>query len=226
MQRFHWFTLAAGITVPLFCGGCASVTVEDGQAHPTPQHVDRRSGGMARPAQFVVTPFSVRPGGAKENPARKHPGQLANESQQLLTGFLVEELKKLGLPASAGVPIASGRGSGSVWIVSGEITRVAEGNRLLRMGIGLGAGGTKMETQVSVQSGGANILNFRTTGGSNAMPGAATTPIPFSSLPAWRHRRCRAHGPDDRCPHRRRPRAARMVHRPAAGAENGARALS
>ena len=36
----------------------------------------------------------------------------------------------------------------SGWLVSGEFIRVNTGSLLLRAGVGLGAGGTKMETQV------------------------------------------------------------------------------
>jgi hypothetical protein len=70
-------------------------------------------------------------------------------------------------------------------VIDGRFTRINEGSRILRMGIGLGIGGTKMETQVQVRQGGAAqpLLRFATTGGSNANPGAATNPIPFSSAP-------------------------------------------
>ena len=57
------------------------------------------------------------------------------------------------------------------------------GNRLLRMAIGLGSGGTKFETKVDVRGAKGSLLHFSTTGGSNAMPGGATNPIPFSSVP-------------------------------------------
>jgi hypothetical protein len=154
-------------------GGCASVTVKDVQRNGEKERVPR-------PAVFVVENFGVDSGRVKENPMRKHPGKLAEESQTLLHGFLVEELKKTGVPVVTG----GTRGAGNnAWVVSGTITRVAEGNRLLRMGIGLGAGGTKMETQVAVRAGKVPVLNFNTTGGSGATPGGATMPIPFSGVP-------------------------------------------
>jgi hypothetical protein len=63
--------------------------------------------------------------------------------------------------------------------VTGEFVRVYTGSRILRAGVGLGAGGTKMETRVSVfdlASAGRPFLTFETTGGSNAMPGLLTNP--------------------------------------------------
>ena len=153
-------------------GGCASVSVRD-------VNQERADGG--RPVQIYVAPFDVNQRGVKENRARKNPGQLGAEAQQLLANYLVGELRKMGVSASlantgANVP----RGS---WLVSGTITRLAEGNRLLRMGIGLGAGGTKMETDVQVRTPGRTLLSFQTTGGSNATPGGATNPVPFSGVP-------------------------------------------
>ncbi len=166
--------LAFSLCATLFMGGCASVTVKQMNRD---QAIDPRQ----RPTQLVITPFQVDGSRVKEHPARKEPGRLASETQLLIGMFLKEELPKLEVPVSA-----SARGGGNTWIISGKVTRVEEGSRFLRMGIGLGAGGTKLETDVEVRLASARtpFLRFSTTGGSNAMPGAATTPIPFSALPA------------------------------------------
>ena len=136
-----------------------------------------------KPSQIQVVPFEVDPAGVKENPARKAPGQLANEARQLLAQYLVKELAQLGTPTS----IATGKVApkANTWVVSGRITRLAEGSRILRMSFGLGTGGTKMETQVAVHSGAKKepLLRFATSGGSNAMPGGLTNPVPFSGVP-------------------------------------------
>ena len=64
------------------------------------------------------------------------------------------------------------------WLVRGEFTRVYQGSRLLRGTIGFGLGGTKLETKVQVydlsRPAPEPFLTFRTTGGSNAEPGAIT----------------------------------------------------
>jgi hypothetical protein len=173
------FCLRIGVPscVAMLLSSCASVSVRD---------VDKR--GSARPAQrparIYVVPFSTENAVVKENFARKKRGQLPAEAQRILAESLAAELSKEIAPArvvkAGGVPARDG------WIVSGRFVRIAEGNRLLRMGIGLGLGGTKMETEVSVRNLSVSnppFLHFGTTGGSNAEPGAATSPIPFSAAP-------------------------------------------
>jgi len=159
----------------IFIPGCASVSVQD---------VDRAGAqSTGRPGRFYVAPFAVDSASVKENPARKHPGGLRSEAQQLLSGYLISELSKLGIPATAAP--SGARIPADAWLVTGKITRLAEGSRLLRMAVGLGSGGTKFETQVEVRSGtkSARVLRFGTTGGSNAMPGGITNPVPFSGVP-------------------------------------------
>jgi hypothetical protein len=129
-------------------------------------------------------PFSTAGANVKEHPKRKNPGQLANETRQLVTDALVAEISKsLGQAKVVSSPAAAGRNG---WLVTGDVTRINEGSRILRMAIGLGAGGTKLETRVRVTnlpSSNPPFLSFNTTGGSGAEPGAATNPIPFSSAP-------------------------------------------
>ena len=173
-MRVTFLSLQTVVLLPFFLGGCASVSVRDVS--------NSRVKDVNRPEQIQVAPFLVDRANVKENPARKAPGQLANEAQRLLQGFLVAELDRMGVPAvaitSAGTPPPN------TWVVSGRITRLAEGNRLLRMAIGLGSGGTKVETETDVRgSGKGSILHFHTTGGSNATPGGLTNPIPFSGVP-------------------------------------------
>jgi Domain of unknown function (DUF4410) len=137
------------------------------------------------PKHFYVVPFSVANTNSSENLTRKKMGRLKNEVQQLVAGYLVSELSKNIAPATLVNSPSAAHGEG--WLVTGELTRVSEGSWILRMGIGLGAGGTKVETNVAVQNlpaSNAPFLRFSTSGGSNAMPGAATNPIPFSSLPS------------------------------------------
>jgi hypothetical protein len=161
------------LAAPFFLSACASVSVKD---------VARKDGEKAgRPAQLAVAPFAVVEGTVRENPNRKNPGKLGSDAQSLLKGYLVEELGKLGIPV---ITVDSQSAPANGWLIGGQITRLAEGNRLLRMSIGLGSGGTKFETAVHVKDARArNILSFATTGGSNAMPGGVTNPIPFAGVP-------------------------------------------
>ncbi len=179
--------------VPMLLIGCASVTVKNIEQHEGPQD-PRNTRGPQPPAAFVVQNFAVDLSHVKENRWRRHPGKLAEESQRLLAGFLAKELGKTGIAVITDANLSPVAAPPNAWVISGTITRVAEGNRLLRMGIGLGTGGTKMETNVSVNAvsdvsasakpaASMRVLQFSTTGGSNATPGAATMPIPFSGLP-------------------------------------------
>jgi len=96
----------------------------------------------------------------------------------------VSELPAKIAPATLVNSPATARRDG--WLVSGEITRIDEGSRILRMAIGLGAGGTKLQTRVAIEDLTARtpaFLRFSTSGGSGATPGGATNPIPFSSAP-------------------------------------------
>ena len=162
------------LAIPFFLGGCASVSVKNVS--------DSGGKDARRPVQIQVAPFDVARANVKENPARKAPGQLGNEAQRLLQGFLVAELNRMGVPAVA--VTSAGTPPPNTWLVTGRITRLAEGNRLLRMSIGLGSGGTKVETETDVRGAGRrSILRFHTTGGSNATPGGLTNPIPFSGVP-------------------------------------------
>jgi hypothetical protein len=154
---------------------CASVSVKDvtlsGRGLPT-----------GKPTHIYVVPFGVDNTNSKESFARQKKGQLVFESRDLLATELVSQLSKDLAPASIA---ESGRHpSPHTWVVSGQITRIEEGSRFLRMGFGLGMGGTKLMTKVEVRAdSGPVFLQFDTLGGSGALPGAATNPAPFSSLP-------------------------------------------
>ena len=65
----------------------------------------------------------------------------------------------------------------SGWLVTGRFVRVNPGSKFQRMFIGLGAGGSKLETKVSIYdlavSRSQPILTINTTGGSNLQAGPA-----------------------------------------------------
>ena len=171
MSRFLALPIA-GLMAALSLCSCASVKVRDDASTAT--------GGKA-PQRIDVVPFSIAGASIREHPMRKAPGQLGPEASQLLADRLAAELSKHIAPARV-VPAGTSPRR-DTWLVTGRITRVSEGSRALRMLVGLGAGGTKMETSVLVRGGGSKrpLLTFGTSGGSGAAPGAITNPIPFSS---------------------------------------------
>ena len=95
--------------------------------------------------------------------------------KQALAEDLVEQLSKYIAPAVI-LPEGTPFPQGNFWLVRGAYDRVNQGSRLLRAGIGFGAGGTKMEThaEISDLSGlwPAPFLSMLTTGGSGMAPGA------------------------------------------------------
>jgi hypothetical protein len=170
-------SVVATVAATCLCS-CASVTVKD-------------SGGatagdkpVGPPKRIYVVPFSTANASVKEHPMRKNPGQLPKEAQELIAKHLVDQLSKTIAPATlVKSPAAAGRDG---WVVTGDITKLDEGSRILRMAIGLGVGSTKVDTAVAVQATAASkhpFLTFSTKGTSGATPGAATNPIPFSSAP-------------------------------------------
>lgn len=75
------------------------------------------------------------------------------------------------------------------WLVWGRIDRVEAGSLPLRIGLGFGSGGTKLETTfwlydlAQIRAGEETpFLEMRTTGGSGAEPGLIT--MPLTGLPA------------------------------------------
>ena len=164
---------AAAVGCLVLCS-CASVSVKDIKRTTAVQPT-------RKPQRIAIVAFTAERSVATENVFRKKKGELNAEGAAILNNYLVKELSRTVAPASL-----DANGKGDVWLVSGRITRIAEGSRLLRVGIGLGLGGTKMETVVEVRNASrtnAPFLRFATTGGSNATPGAATSPVPFSAAP-------------------------------------------
>ncbi len=155
-----------GAATLLGAGGCASVSVQ-------PEAGLRPSAGQ-RPVQLLVAAF-----GAPADVLRvdRQGGELARFQDRLTAGLraqTVRRLAALGVPAAAVAP-ADRLPPQPAWLVTGRFTRVNQGSRALRVGVGLGAGGTKMETRVEVRDlslpGQPVVTAFRTTGGSNAEPG-------------------------------------------------------
>jgi hypothetical protein len=148
---------------------CSSVSVKDWQHTP----------GATRPAHVYVVPFDTTSGAFKI--AGDKTGGVApafrKDVADKLADYTVQNVSKHVVPASRVPSAAAAPKSG--WLISGRFIRVNTGNRGLRMMVGLGSGGTKVETAVEVFDLASNrtkpFLHFTTTGGSNAMPGFITS---------------------------------------------------
>ena len=154
---------------------CASVSVK-GQARSGKQPVQK-------PAKVYVADFGTEHGVYKIAGAEsKDPEAFKKKTAATLTDYVVKGINTHVAPAEHAAKVSGLPKNG--WLVTGEFIRVNTGSRILRSGVGLGAGGTKMETRVQVYdlaSGAQPFLSFETTGGSNAMPGLLTSTGPASA---------------------------------------------
>lgn len=174
------------VAVPL-CGliSCASVSLKESRRADAPL--------VQRPERFLVEPFSFEPERVQVGRNGRDLEEFKSEVSARMTAYLLRRLPEVtGIPAQA-----ASRGSvptgGNVWLIRGHFDRLNQGSRLLRAVVGLGAGGTKMETTVVVYDLSAAeprpILLLRTSGGSNISPGIGgvatfwiSGPMAFTSL--------------------------------------------
>ena len=161
------FKYAAGLVLILALASCASISVQNTAEQATPQ----------MPQKIYVADFDVANGNFKVD---REGADLVKFKQNLRDMMQTGMVTDLSRRLIASVPTTKEQSfpTQNAWLIRGEFTKVNQGSRLLRGTIGFGAGGTKMETNVSVynlnQSSNTPFLSFSTTGGSNAEPGAVT----------------------------------------------------
>jgi hypothetical protein len=152
--------LAAAV---FFLTGCASVSVRGTQ---------RRAEAAQRPAVIHVANFDTSSGDWKITSRSKTLPEFKADVSNLLAEALTAQLNAHVAPARRAPDARTAPPGG--WLLTGRFTRVNEGALAARMLVGLGAGGSKMETETLVfdsATPGGPFLRFATTGGSNAMPG-------------------------------------------------------
>jgi hypothetical protein len=155
--------------------GCASVGVRN----PVPAAANPRL-----PKQIFVADFDTSKAVFHVNRSGDGLVALQQKTANALADYLVADLGKSVIPATR--QNGSRHTRADAWLITGEFARVNEGSRALRGLIGLGAGGTKMETIVRVYDlshlSKEPVLQFETSGGSNAEPGAVLGGA-FGALP-------------------------------------------
>ncbi len=162
-------TLLLPALAAILLSACSSVSVKD----------YKHSGAVAKPSHIYVVPFDTS--GASINIGSDKKGTktpvFKKAAATLLADYTVKNVNKHVAPASKVASPAAAPRSG--WLVTGKFVRVNSGNRGMRMIVGLGAGGSKMETSVEVfdlaTGRGKPFMQFSTSGGSNAMPGMITS---------------------------------------------------
>lgn len=170
-----------GMVVSLtLLGGCASVSVRSAeQTHYQP--------APRLPAKIYVKNFAM----PEENFRVDRSGEALLIFRQNLAKNLSDQLKlrlERHLVSAEIVPRDFVPPSANAWLIDGRFDRVEQGSRALRALIGLGTGGTKIETTVTIYDLAAAkpspFLLIRTTGGSNAMPGAVANINPVMLIPS------------------------------------------
>jgi hypothetical protein len=170
--RFLFLPLIA-VGALLFVSGCSSISVQP-KSSAVSSHEPRR---------IVVAPFTFAD--QLDQVRVDRTGQRLQDFKRDLSGkmdeSLVEELRRFGIPVEQISSAKAPPGTGG-WLVQGQFTRVNQGGRALRIVVGMGAGGTKLETRVRIKDigSGRTVFGFRTTGGSNINSGIITSYGPLT----------------------------------------------
>ena len=155
--------------------GCASVGVRNPQ---------QATSNPKLPKQILIADFDTSHNVFHVNQTGTELGVLQQKTTNVLANYLVSDLSKSVMPAARQDGPRPARAN--AWLITGEFVRVNGGSRELRGLVGLGLGGTKMETVVRVYDlsrlSKEPVLQFETSGGSNAEPGALEGGM-FGALP-------------------------------------------
>jgi hypothetical protein len=165
-----------------------ALTTVVGCARVSTQHVQTTTDRLARPALVLVHDYQVSPDevqldsalssrvkrAVKGTPKTEDQLEVEQEVGRTLTTTLVDEIRKLGIPAEPArmaSPVA-----GPTLSIEGQIVSINEGNKAKRLVIGLGSGASEVRTLTQVYemtSGDEHRLveDFYTTAKSSRKPG-------------------------------------------------------
>jgi hypothetical protein len=160
----------------LWLASCASVSVDNiRQTSANPP--------VTAPDEILILPFAWNEDGLRVDRKGKDFETFRAELQARLNRHLIKKIGTHVAPARV-ISTEDSLPQGNYWLLTGRFARINQGSRLLRSTLGLGAGGTKMETIVVVQDLSGKVPNkflaFETTGGSNisqGIGGIATLPV-------------------------------------------------
>ena len=179
------------VIVSILLTGCAAVSVTPQPIRPPNPSVAANAieAEPTLPAQVEVRDFVFSTSSVAENRAPLHRATnlvrsstaddrriaIGRDAAAELSERTVKRLDKLGLRATR---IASDNDvslSGNFLLVTGRLVNVDEGNRLTRVAVGLGAGESRLATEVHVyrvvNGEKAEVLAFTTHANSGKMPG-------------------------------------------------------
>jgi hypothetical protein len=174
MRSLYFRSIFFSAALLLLGAGCSSISVQPRTSH---------TASPSTPQRIVIADFGYADESGRVRVDREGPELRAfkHNLAAKMSEFLAKETRRFGIPVQQTVDGKVPPGPPG-WLVTGQFTRINQGSRALRIIVGLGAGGTKMQTRVRVVSTatGRLICSFRTTGGSNADSGIITSYGPLT----------------------------------------------
>src|SRR5258705_1472552 len=171
--------LAVAAIALMVMAGCARVSTE---------HVQKSIDVLPRPQLILVHDYGVSPEevqlesavswrvkrAVKGTPKTEDQPKVEQEVSRVLTRTLVDEIRKLGIPAEPATmasPVA-----GPILSIEGQIVSIDEGNKAKRLVIGFGSGASEVRTltqvhEVTSADGDHLVEDFYTTTKSSRKPG-------------------------------------------------------
>jgi hypothetical protein len=157
--------------------GCSSVSVLESRFSPPGQKI-------STPSKIYVKPYTFAEGSLRVDRTGERLKTFQDEAAAQIADRLVARLTEHIAPAAL---FAEGgpKPPKNSWIIEGEFTRINQGSRAFRSLLGFGLGGTKMEAttkvfRVDASNKRAPLAVIRTSGGSNAEPGAILGGVLFA----------------------------------------------
>ena len=178
--KFYRVILTAPFVLVL-CS-CASVSIHN-------LSLSQHNAAKKAPDEIWTRPFTISPNALRVDRQGEELRAFESDLKAGMTHELLQQISQYVAPTR----VASSKGilpRGNYWLVTGEFHRVNQGSRLLRSTVGLGTGGTKMETQIIVYNLTGKVprefLRFQTTGGSNISQGiGGIVTLPFNGPMAF-----------------------------------------
>jgi hypothetical protein len=164
-------------TLALLLAGCASISVSETTYHRPPPRAPEL------PAKILVRGFQTPDANFRVDREGEDLRAFQQDTRERLTRQIVRRLRENVAPADA-IATTAPAARGPYWLLEGQFDQVNQGSRGLRALIGFGLGGTKMNTtSVLYDMSGPQpkpLLRIRTTGGTNAEPGAVAALNPLA----------------------------------------------
>jgi hypothetical protein len=179
------------VVLSALLGGCARVSVTPQSIRPPDPSVAMNAieAEPTAPAQIAVRDFAFSSSSVTENRSPLHRAidlvrsssaddrrlAIGRDAGAVMSAQTAKRLDRIGLQATRVAGDTDKSMSGNFLLVTGRLIDVDEGNRFSRVALGLGAGESRLDTEVHVyrvvNGEKAEVLTFTTHADSGKMPG-------------------------------------------------------